>query len=371
MQKMDPALQKTLLHLLRSNRSTSGLPDKFPLLFPPHSQPSNPPGHLLSVSQSISKVSDQASSTVVNVISANGGTTSSNLLATDKPSSSSKSVNNEGESIPIKVFNPSKKRESKTYMLKLNPAVNNLQLLREEILEQLGKGVVKYDLSFDVGYFSGSHKIIFTEADKIRTELNHLTSKNKSLWCEGKSKTLHSDDFVKIDSDSEDEPPPLKKRKKCSAFDARVQRVDSLANELQEKHGSKYNKMQYKLWAEALDVDGHASKEVPPLGPIWNTSKSQKSGTKDSVNEMASAFTNMANTVATAFQPSQDTPTRDVLNPIQPSSAGISPGKRIDLQQKLFNQLDLLHKIFERGALNVDQYEKRRDSLLAQMDNLK
>ena len=60
-----------------------------------------------------------------------------------------------------------------------------------------------------------------------------------------------------------------------------------------------------------------------------------------------------------------------MLNPIQPSSAGISPGKRIDLQQKLFNQLDLLHKIFERGALNVDQYEKRRDSLLAQMDNLK
>ena len=238
-------------------------------------------------------MSDQASSTVVNVISANGGTTSSNLLATDKPSSSSKSVNNGGESIPIKVFNPSKKRESKTYMLKLNPAVNNLQLLHEEILEQLGKGVVKYDLSFDVAYFSGSHKIIFTEADKIRTELDHLTSKNKSLWCEGKSKTLHSDDFVKIDSDSEDE------RKKCSAFDAKVQRVDLLANELQEKHGSKYNKMQYKLWAEALDVDGHASREVPPLGPIWNTSKSQKSGTKDSVNEMASAFT-----VATAFQPS-------------------------------------------------------------------
>ncbi len=43
-----------------------------------------------------------------------------------------------------------------------------------------------------------------------------------------------------IDSDSDDVPPP-KKRKKISAYDAKVQRVDLLANELREQHGNKYN----------------------------------------------------------------------------------------------------------------------------------
>ena len=42
--------------------------------------------------------------------------------------------------IPIKIFHPEKKRDSKTYMLRLQiDEIRNLNLLREEILEQLGK----------------------------------------------------------------------------------------------------------------------------------------------------------------------------------------------------------------------------------------
>lgn len=121
-----------------------------------------------------------------------------------------------------------------------------------------------------------------------------------------------------------------------------------------------------------MDSKSHASKDEPPLGPIWNSSTSAKSKKSGAVDEMASAFTTMANTVATAFQPAnQSTPTKDKSTPLKPSTMGISPGRRIDLQQKLFDQIDMLHQIFEKGALTADQYEKRRESLLAQLDSLK
>ena len=52
------------------------------------------------------------------------------------------------------------------------------------------------------------------------------------------------------------------------------------------------------------------------------------------------------------------------------ANTGISAGKIIDYQEKLFNQVDLLHRMFEREAITVDQFEKRRESLLTQLDSL-
>ena len=51
------------------------------------------------------------------------------------------------------------------------------------------------------------------------------------------------------------------------------------------------------------------------------------------------------------------------------ANTGISPGKKIDYQEKLLNQVDLLHRMFECGAITVDQFEKRRESLLTQLDS--
>ena len=52
------------------------------------------------------------------------------------------------------------------------------------------------------------------------------------------------------------------------------------------------------------------------------------------------------------------------------SSLRISPGKKIDYQAKLLSQIDLAHRMFERGAITMDQFEKRRDMLLGQLDSL-
>ena len=381
---MDPDVSTTLLNLLRNVPGANSLPEKFPLLFP-NSQ--NPRVLQQQASHTDSSETPRGSCTTkvgtqVNVIT--GGSSGAVGQLNVKNTSAVVSHAPKGSDtctidIPIKVVNPTNKRESKTYMLSLQlEKITSLNCLREYILEQLGKSVVSFSLQFDVGYFAGIHKICFVENDNIKIELKRLHEKGKSLWCDGLSPKSRASPVVCIDSDSDDEERPPVKKSKCkekmpNALESKARRVDFLANELGEKHGKRFTKIQYKLWAEARDVGKHQSKEEPPRGPIWGDQKPEKTAKKNtdsSVDKMASAFTNMANTVASAISPSvkRDTPTK--LPRLSHSEVGISPGRRIELQEKLFKQIDMLHQMYERGAITASQFENRRESLLVQMDKL-
>ena len=294
-------------------------------------------------------------------------------------------LSKESVSMTIKVFNPSRKRECKTFVLSLK--VNNMisvRALREEVLKQLGKQTISFDLNFDIGYISGSQKVSFSPSDNIRAELRRLNAKGKMLWCIGKRNDKctepGSTSVVCVDSESGDElEPPKKKQKqdlpKVSALVSKAQRIDSIANELSEIHGDACNKIQYKLWAEAIDVRKHDSKEIPPPGSIWNSAskvvKRSRSSDGHAIDEMASAFTTMANKVASALSPgpSSSSATTPTKRP-EAGSVGISPGRRIDLQAKLFAQIDMIHGMFGRGAITSEQFERRRNALLTQLDEL-
>lgn len=269
--------------------------------------------------------------------------------------------------LPIKVFNPKKKRDSKIFMLHLRlDELSTLKHLQEQILEQIGKKHVRFDLKFDVGYLAGSQNICFHEKDDMKQKLMGLSKKGKTLWCNGLKLLPDVDSDVTIcldSSDSEDDRRPAAKKCKTNASESKAQRVDALANELREKHKDKFNKIQYKLWAEALDVKRHTSKDDPPAGPIWNTKKARKN---NSVDSMATAFTDMANSVASAF--TREKPTSPKPAPVTPDvrEPNVSPGRKIDFQDKLLKQIDFLHKMYERGAITSEQFEKRRESLLLQ-----
>ena len=77
------------------------------------------------------------------------------------------------------------------------------------------------------------------------------------------------------------------------------ERVQKLADKLQAKNGETYNKIQYKLWGEAMDVNKHRSMERPP-GTIWGTHKESKRAQSTS-EAMSEASTNMVTTLVTAF----------------------------------------------------------------------
>uniref|UniRef100_A0A1X7TNV0 Uncharacterized protein n=1 Tax=Amphimedon queenslandica TaxID=400682 RepID=A0A1X7TNV0_AMPQE len=220
--------------------------------------------------------------------------------------------------IPIKVLTNKKRDGAATYMLHIIlDHITDLDGLRKAIREQLGQSHVSRCTNFAVGYVSGSHKISFVDTDDIKSELRQICTKKKVLWCDGSV----DNKVVCIDSDSDSEPPS--KKQKVSSSVMKVQRVDKLAEELKERHGDKYSRVQCKLWAEAIDVQQHKSKDVPPNGPIWSNPKAK----------------------------------RKVSSPPKASTT-VSPGRKIDLQEKLLKQIEMVHSIFEKGAITEEQYLK-------------
>ena len=94
----------------------------------------------------------------------------------------------------IKVINPERKRDAKNFVLRaIEPeTLETVESLREEILEQLGKNVVSFQLNFDVGYMAGNQRICFKEKNKIGPQLLKLAENGSQLWCEGLSSKPHN-----------------------------------------------------------------------------------------------------------------------------------------------------------------------------------
>ena len=150
-----------------------------------------------------------------------------------------------------------------------------------------------------------------------------------------------------------------------SAKEEKKRRVDELAVKLKEKH-KEYNKIQCKLWAEAIDSGQHKSTDTPSVGTIWNAEKEKKRPkSSEGIDAIASAVNNIAEKVAVALDTSRSSneishqSDKENCNSAG-TNTGICPGRKIDYQEKLLNQVDLLHRMFERGVITADQFEKRR-----------
>ncbi len=89
--------------------------------------------------------------------------------------------------VSIRVINPERKRDAKMFILKSIELTTfrTVKGLREEILEQLGKNVVSFQLDFDISYMTGNQRICFRERDEIAPQLLKLAENGSQLWCEG------------------------------------------------------------------------------------------------------------------------------------------------------------------------------------------
>ena len=47
-----------------------------------------------------------------------------------------------------------------------------------------------------------------------------------------------------------------------------------------------------------------------------------------------------------------------------PASAGISPGKKVNLRFECINQLDKWHDLKVRGVISDEQYQEMKDTIL-------
>ena len=78
--------------------------------------------------------------------------------------------------------------------------------------------------------------------------------------------------IVLTDEEEEAEPQERRgiktKKLKLSALDERKAKIQATANQLKEKHGDKYNMVQYNFWAETLENGRQKSWDNPPHGLI-------------------------------------------------------------------------------------------------------
>ena len=156
----------------------------------------------------------------------------------------------------VKIFNPVKKKEFETYVLRevRKDSITTPALLRKELTRQFGVNV-STEPDFTIGYIkSGCKLAICSTADMEEVWKSRTKGDNVTLWCYGPRYKNGSDES---DSDEGTRSSSKKKRRKTTALEEKSKRVESTVSSLKEKHGSKFTTIQYRLWGEMIDVGTH------------------------------------------------------------------------------------------------------------------
>ena len=90
------------------------------------------------------------------------------------------------------------------------------------------------------------------------------------------------------DSESDGIKSKSKQRKQCSKYTEKLERIDDTVDELKCKHGSAYNVIQYRVWAETIDAGRHDSLENPSKGSFFK-SQGRKGNSRASTPPASSA----------------------------------------------------------------------------------
>ena len=258
--------------------------------------------------------------------------------------------------ISVKVIAPGKKSEYKTFLVRDVTAndVQSLAHLREKFVEELGADMLAKDLQFDVGYYRGNKRMWIRNNRDLSDLLTRSAERDElTIWCEGistkpttsgkrkKSSGLVDSLEISSDSDSSDglKSKTKKKKKKKTLLEEKQDRIDEIVDNLREKHKTQYTSLQYRVWAETVVAGQHEDTEKPPRG---------------------SFFTKVKRSVTT-------TPPKQ---PVPSAPKPLTPGKVAELRSSYIKQIKDMHSLVEAGAIENEHFEKQRDILLKEMNDL-
>lgn len=263
--------------------------------------------------------------------------------------------------VTVKVLNG---KEEKTFVLRdvhvrEMASVDSLKKCLESALPDVTVG--------DIGYFQKWKKVwIQSQLDLQTIVKEHLFKGKGALWCSvAKSPAVVDLEHHSANGcGSVDAPSKPTQAKKKKLIEEKRERVQEIFEELKTRHKSNYNAPQYRLWAEAINIGQHVSRETPPLGTMFQRCGVPVQG-RSSKNELSEAFTALAKTVTNAIAGKQTPP-----NQSPPREHSITPAKAAALKTTYINQIKDLHSLLESGAITESDYQKQRDVVLAQMANL-
>jgi hypothetical protein len=280
-------------------------------------------------------------------------------------------------SLPCKVIYSKKSSDVSFTLRQLSPShFDNVTTLKEEISRQSKNATI--DINGDVGYFDKVQKWLFQSKEDLNEVVRIIEGgKPCTLWVQGlevvdvmrrkrtarpgvntRSEQLFN--YNGSDSELEEEAVPvISKKKKKTALEIKNERVEEIIKKLIGTHKDKYTKIQYRLWAEMLDVGTHTSyTECPPV-PIFNQKRS-----KSTSSSLTEAITDIAESISVAL--GKNSKSRGDMSVCSSSS----PFKTVDVQSKYLQQLKELHSLFEAGGITENEYLELKAPILDNMKTL-
>ena len=231
-------------------------------------------------------------------------------------------MKDKGTSYSVKVVNPLGRGGYE--LLTLESQEVYASITREAILACC-EGYIEADKDIQFGYVvpghgkKGKQIAILSDAD-IREMYTPYDKKNILLWM----KQCRKRPRVEPSSSSSNRPTSR------SNYDYQTQRmaeIDSICDQLVEKHGQKYTKEQIRAWAIMIQMGKLDSHERPPDKHVFKSGKKKGDFTATAV--------------------------------------GVSPGKRLNMRSECIDQLDKWHRLMERGATTSEQYQEIQDNILS------
>ena len=120
------------------------------------------------------------------------------------------------------------------------------------------------------------------------------------------------------------------KPKRTAASAQKLQEVEKILKELQEKHAANYDVEKLNAWAHLLHIGKHFSYETPPNYPYFGNGKKKK----------------------------------QLSAGLHPREISSSPSKRLGLRGDCIEQLSKWHSLLEKGAISVEQYDELKETIM-------
>ncbi len=230
-------------------------------------------------------------------------------------------------SYSLKVINPVKKSQFTTAKLQGSPKnCKTIPELKKYITTTVPQslGLPPLDVSkSEVGYVEPGHGAkgkrhwLHTVADLKEMYEKHERKKDVLLWC-------YSDASKDTKKGKEVHPSRYDNHTKKMA------EVDDIVKKLEEKHEGKYTPEQFRTWAHMLHMQKHASYDAPPDKPFFRGKK------RPCPQDLSS------------FAPTSKCPT----------TAAVSPARRLNMRTELIDQLQKWHNLREMGAISHDHLQQ-------------
>lgn len=265
-------------------------------------------------------------------------------------------------------------------------SISSNSTFKQFVVREFGNEICGEAEDLEIGYFKGNKRVWIRTDDDYLEVLGKLRSGNAiTLWCDSGTKSsgrkrVLADDKSDSDSDGTQRSSTSRlKRRKRSLYEEKNARVQEIFEKLKVRHGDKYTGPQYRLWAEAIDVNQHSSYDEHPQGSFFSAMQGRAHGIRKSGSSdvLSTAVTTLATSLAAALQPRGESSSicstaSGSSTPPQhkPRSPVITPVRAAQLKTTYINQIKELHSLVEIGALTTEQYEVQRDSILQQMDKL-